>query len=372
MNLYEFQGKELFKAHGIPVPRGITLTDPDAKKVEKAPQPCVVKAQVLTGGRGKAGGIQLCDTEVQTRDAARSILGMDIKGHVVEKVLIEEQLDIDRELYLAVLLDRSARDILVIASGEGGVDIESVPDDDILKLHVNPLDGPTDDDVQKLKHFLAVSGADADDLETVFGGLYETFVEEDLELCEVNPLAVTAEGLVAADAKVTVDDNALFRHDLKRHKEELTPLERRALEKGIAFIQLEGSIGVIANGAGLTMATLDALTHFGGEGGVFLDLGGTDDPDQVKEAMLLMREADPSVILVNLFGGITKTDTVAKGILQVLESEGLDQPVVARIKGRNEEKAKELLKDAGFVAVTDLKEAAEKTVAIDRKERGDA
>lgn len=370
MNLYEFQGKQVFKDHGIPVPRGITLTDPDAKKVEDAPMPCVVKAQVLTGGRGKAGGIALCDTVDEAREAARRILGMDIKGHTVGKVLLEAQLDIERELYLAVLLDRSARDVLVMASAEGGVDIESVADDDILQLHVDPLTGITDDQVRKLTRFLALSGESAAELETVLRGLYETFTEEDCELCEVNPLAVTAEGLVAADAKVTVDDNALFRHDWTPPKEERTELEQKARDKGIAFIQLDGHIGVIANGAGLTMATLDALTHYGGAGGVFLDLGGTDDPEQVKEAVLLMKEADPSVVLINLFGGITKTDTVARGILQVLESEGLDQPVVARIKGRNEKKAKALLKDAGFVAVSDLKEAAERTVEIDRKERG--
>lgn len=370
MDLHEHQGKQLFSDHGIPTPEGVLASSPEDDAFAEATYPAVVKAQVLTGGRGKAGGIQLVDTEDQARDAAREILGMEIDGHTVRQVLVEERIEIEGEHYLAILLDRSARDILVVASAEGGVDIESVAEEKIAQVHVDPLEGVTEETVDELTTFLDLSGDDADSYATVLRALYETFRQEDAQLTEINPLALTPEGFVAADSKVSVDNNALYRHDLPEDQEDLTPLEQKAKEQGIAFVQLEGEIGVIANGAGLTMATLDALIEYDGVGGVFLDLGGTDDPEEVAEALTLMKEADPSVILVNLFGGITKTDTVAKGIIRVLEEEGIDQPVVTRIKGRNEAKARELLRDAGFVAVGDLKEAAEKTVEIDHKERG--
>lgn len=366
MKLYEHQGRDILARFGVPTPPGVVVSSA-AELDALAPKlqfPVVVKAQVLVGGRGKAGGIQFADNLPQAKAHAARILQMRISGLAVRKVMLVHKLDFAQELYVSLVLDRSSRSTLLMASQKGGVDIEGVPDADIHKVLIDPLVGYSAFHGRRLLGGMQVKPEVRKQFEALLPKLYKAYREMDCELLEVNPLAVTAQGqLVAADAKVVLNDGALFRHkEFEQPDEELTPLEQEARAKGIAFIQLPGDIGVIANGAGLTMATLDALNEYGGKAGVFLDLGGTDNPDQVTQAFRLMKQARPRVCLMNLFGGITKTDTVAQGLKQVLDSEGVDFPIVARIKGTNEQRAKEILKDAGLLTADTLQEAAKLAV----------
>jgi succinyl-CoA synthetase beta subunit len=250
-----------------------------------------------------------------------------------------------------------------MASASGGMDIESVPDEKIFKEWINPLIGIQPFNIRNIVTKLKTGKEEGKDLSKVLFKIYHLFRDYDCELVEINPLIITSSGgVLALDSKVIINDDALFRHpDIISENIELTPLEKDAREKGITFIQLDGEIGVIANGAGLTMATLDALTNFKGKGGVFLDLGGTDDPEKVKQAFELMKKAKPKVIFLNLFGGITKCDTVAKGVKAVISKEGIDCPVITRIKGMNEDIAKDILKDAGLITATTLEDAAKRS-----------
>jgi len=361
MKLFEYRGKELFDKYGIAVPKGkLVLGEKDFSKLKF---PIVLKAQVPIGGRGKAGGIKTTKNIKEAKEKLSQIIGMDIRGYKVGKVLAEEMASIKKELYMSISLDRSKRMPLIMASSSGGMDIESVPDDKIFKEWVNPLIGIQSFNIRNIVSRLGIEKEEAKQVSIVLSKIYKLFREYDCELVEINPLIVTKEGnAMALDSKVIINDDAMFRHkDIEPELVELTPLEKDAKEKGIAFVQLGGNIGVIANGAGLTMATLDALTHFKGEGGVFLDLGGTDDPEKVKQAFELMKKAKPKVIFLNLFGGITKCDTVATGVKAVITKEGIDCPVITRIKGMNEEKAKDILKDAGLITATTLQDAAQRS-----------
>ena len=297
----------------------------------------------------------------EARKAASAILGLNIKGYVTKQVLLERRLEVAKELYLGITIDRSRRGLLLMASASGGMDIESVAEDKILMLSMDPLIGYQGFIGRRVSGFLKLGKEQGTQVADIVRRLYTLMVSEDAELAEINPLVVTKDGkVVAGDAKVTIDSDALFRHkEYEGLEEDLTPLEAKAKELDIAFVQLDGNIGVIANGAGLTMATLDSLNMFGGRAGVFLDLGGTDDPEKVKCAMLLMEE-DPKVILLNIFGGITKCDTVAKGVLEAIEMRPTSAPIVARIKGVNEELGRDMLKEAGMIPASGLSEAAEK------------
>ena len=358
MNVMEYRAKEIFSQYGIPTPDGYVVSSPD--EVREVLFPVVVKAQVQTGGRGKAGGIRFASSTEEAREVASQILGMDIKGHTVRNVLVERRLNVDKELYLGFVVDRSARKVRCLASASGGVDIESVPKDQLFSYSFDLEAFVSDDAMDKMLDTLGLCGVHNDASAELARRLYQLFTEKDATLVEINPLVITHEGeLIAADAKLVIDNDAIWRHpELPEPEDEYTPLERRARADGIAFVQLDGDIGVIANGAGLTMATLDALRSVGGDGGVFLDLGGTDDPEQVKKAFRLMKDAKPRVILLHIFGGITKCDTVAIGIRDVLAEECIEAPVVARIKGRNEELARQILADAGLIAAKSLQEAA--------------
>ena len=360
MKLYEYKAKELLKKHGIPVPDGFVVSSPD--QIKELPGPVMVKAQVLIGGRGKAGGIKPAGTVEDARKAASAILGLNIRGYVTKQVLLERRLEVAKELYLGITIDRSKRGLLLMASASGGMDIESVPEDKMLMLSIDPLIGYQGFVGRRVSGFLKLGKDQGAQVADIVRRLYTLMVSEDAELVEINPLVITKDGeVVAGDAKVTIDSDALFRHkEYGGLEEDLTPLEAKAQELDIAFVQLDGNIGVIANGAGLTMATLDSLNMFGGKAGVFLDLGGTDDPEKVKSAMLLMEEADPKVILLNIFGGITKCDTVAKGVLEAIEMRPTSAPIVARIKGVNEELGRDMLKEAGMIPASGLSEAAEK------------
>ena len=359
MKLFEHKAKEVLKKYGIPVPEGFVVSSPD--QIKSISGPVMVKAQVLIGGRGKAGGIKPAESADEARKAASAIIGMNIKGYVTKEVLVERRLDIAKELYLGITVDRSRRSLTVMASPDGGMDIESVPEDRILIQPIDPLIGYSPYVGRKVAAFMGLDKELASQVANVCQRMSELVMKEDAELAEINPLVITKDGkLIAGDAKVTIDSDALFRHrEYDSLTEDLTPLEEKARKLDIAFVQLEGNIGVIANGAGLTMATLDSINMFGGKAGVFLDLGGTDDPEKVKSAMLLMREANPKVVLLNIFGGITKCDTVAKGVLETIEGQKLSFPIVARIKGVNEDIARGMLKDAGMITASGLSEAAE-------------
>jgi len=364
VNLFEYQGRELYERHGIPCAKGFVVESMQdlESKLGQAHFPVVVKAQVLVGGRGKAGGVKFADNAQQLREVTRSILGLNIKGHVTKKVMVAQKLDFAKEYYLSFLVDRASRRHMMIFSPDGGVEIESVPESRIFKTTIDPMTGFSPFHARAV---LLNSGLDADtqkQVTSIMQRLYAMFVQMDAELCEVNPLASLRDGkVVAGDAKVVLNDSALFRHkEFQQRDENLTDLEQEAREKGVALVQLDGTIGVMANGAGLTMGTLDALTQFGGKAGVFLDLSGTDNPEKVAEAVRLMKKAKPAVIFLNLFGGITKCDTVAKGLVQVLQKEGVEFPIITRIKGTNAKEANDILHAFGLETANTLQEAAQK------------
>ena len=370
VKLAEWRGKDVFRRYGLPLPRGAVARSADEAEAVvrsgKVPLPCVVKAQVLAGGRGKGGAVRFANSAEEARAAATAILGLDFKGEKVRELLLEEKLAIGRELYVSLALDRAARVPVLIASAEGGVEIESVDDARIDRQPIHPFPGLTGYEKRRAAKVLGLSGAAARSLDALLDGLWKAFMAEDAELVEINPLALVGEKLVALDAKVIIEDDAAFRHpEYAEIRDDRTPLEEIAREKEIAFVQLDGNIGVIANGAGLTMATLDVLKEFGGRPGVFLDLGGTDDPKKVTEAFLLMAQARPKAVFLNIFGGVTKCDTVAKGLVQAMSQvpESDRFPLVARIRGNNEKEGIEILRAAGVTSVPSLKESAQAVVA---------
>ena len=367
MKLYEYMAKDIFRKHGIPVPEGYVIEK--AEEIRPFEGEIVLKSQVLVGGRGKAGGIRFASRVEEAKKVAEQLLGMDIKGYKVRKLLIEPKIEILKEYYMSIIVDRSSREAMLIASAEGGVEIESVPDEKIFKRTINPLIGVQPNVVRSLGYFLGLDKEQTKSIGRFVYALWDAFTKMDADLAEINPLVLTPDGFMAADAKFIINDDSMFRHkDIELVEEEYTPLEREAREKGIAFVQLDGNIGVIANGAGLTMATLDVLSLYGGKAGTFLDLGGTDDPEKVSQAFGIIGEAPIDVVFLNIFGGITKCDTVAKGVVQAIEKKPLKVPIVARIKGVNEEEGKEILKNAGISAFSTLEDAAKEAV----KEAGGA
>jgi len=370
VKLAEWRGKRLFRKYAIPVPSGIVVRSPgdafSAARDGAVPLPCVAKAQVLAGGRGTGGAVRFASTPEEVRDAVAAILGMEFKDEKVREVLLEQKVAIGRELYVAIALDRSLRLPILIASSSGGVEIESVADGSIDRQPIHPFAGLAAYERRRAARALGLSGPLAASLDPILSALWSLFVREDAELVEINPLAVVGDRLVALDAKVIIEDDAGFRHpEYAEILDDRTPLEELAREKEIAFVQLDGNIGVIANGAGLTMATLDVLQEFGGRPGIFLDLGGTDDPKKVSEAFLLMARAKPAAVFLNIFGGVTRCDTVARGLVAAMhEVPAADRfPLIARIRGNNETEGVEILRAAGVSSVPDLKSSAQAAVA---------
>jgi len=378
MDLYEYQGKQLFTRFGIPVSEGKLATTPQEARAAAEELGCqvVVKAQVLTGGRGKAGGIQLADGPEEAEARAREILGMEIRGHVVRSVWIEKASDIAREYYLSVTFDRGEKKPLFMFTTWGGVDIEEVADSSpeaLAQLHIDPLVG-----FQPFQARWLVFTAGLEDLDeqkqvlAIVGKLYDAFVGADAMLCEINPLIVTPAGEVKAlDSKFTVDDNALYRHpDVAemRDPEAGDPQERLAREKGVTYVKLDGEIGILGNGAGLVMSTLDVIDQVGGSPANFCDLGGGGDAKGVVDALEVIT-ADPQVkgILFNIFGGITRGDEVARGILEALDRMTIDLPIVVRLDGTNAAEGRAMLADAAppnlYVEETMLS-AAERVVEL--------
>jgi succinyl-CoA synthetase beta subunit len=357
MDLYEYQGKELFRRHGIAVSEGRLATSPEEARAaaEELGGQVVVKAQVLAGGRGKAGGIKLAETPDEAEARAREILGLDIRGHVVRRVWIERASDIAREYYLSITFDRGEKKALLMFTTEGGIDIEEVArakPEALVRLHVDPLEGFQPWQARRLVYGGGVTDSgEQKQLAAIVERLHETFVDSDAMLCEINPLIVTPDGEVRAlDSKFTVDDNALFRHDdiaEMRDPESYPPEERAAREKGVTYVKLDGEVGILGNGAGLVMSTLDVIALAGGRPANFCDLGGGGDAEGVVDALEVIT-ADPQVksILFNIFGGITRCDEVARGILSALERMTIMHPIVVRLDGTNADEGRRLLSEA--------------------------
>jgi succinyl-CoA synthetase beta subunit len=357
VDLYEYQGKQLFARFGIPVSAGRLATAPEeARAAAKAiGGPVVVKAQVLTGGRGKAGGVKLAKDPADAEAKARDILGLDINGHIVRKVWIEQASDIAKEYYLSITFDRGTKQPLFMLTTEGGVEIEQVArenPDALARLHVDPLEGFQPYQARRLIYGAAIE--DPGEQKQILGiieKLYRCFVESDAMLTEINPLIVTPDGEVRAlDSKFTVDDSALFRHpDIAemRDVEAADPHERLAREKGVTYVKLDGEVGILGNGAGLAMSTVDVVVVAGGRPANFCDLGGGGDAQGVVDALEVITSDDQvRSIFFNIFGGITRGDEVARGILAALDRMKIELPIVVRLDGTNAEEGRRLLTEA--------------------------
>jgi succinyl-CoA synthetase beta subunit len=395
MNLYEYQAKELFARHGLPVlPGQVAGTPEEARDVAASiGGTVVVKAQVQAGGRGKAGGIKLAQTPDEAYDRAKDILALTIKGLPVKRVLVTQASDIARELYLAIVLDRAHKLPLVMLSAEGGVDIEEVAHsapEKIIKRHL-PLDGIRSYQARALFQPLLQDGKLVAQAADILMKLWRVYHDGDCQLAEINPLAITPAGkIIALDAKVTLDDNAEYRHrewETWRDDEGETAGTRLAREKGLSYVKLDGDIGCVVNGAGLAMATMDLIKHYGGEPANFLDIGGSSNPEKVMAAFQIIlgdaaaaaaqakahaanhgngngaNGAGIRALFFNIFGGITRCDDVARGIVQALDAKPLPVPLVIRLTGTNEELARKILSDRGLSATTSMDEGVRAVIA---------
>jgi succinyl-CoA synthetase beta subunit len=377
MKLHEYQARDILASYGIAVTGGgVAATPQEARAIaEQIGGRVVIKAQVFVGGRGKAGGVKLADTPAQAEEAADQILGMQIKGLTVEKVLVAEAISYKREIYLGVVLDRAAKRIVVMASAEGGVEIEEVArtkPEAIVKIAAHPELGLLDYQARELAFGIGIAdGKQARQFAQIATALYRVYIATDASLAEINPLVVRDDGsLQALDSKLVLDDSALFRHsDLEaiRDSSDEPEAERQARESGITFIKLNGDIGCMVNGAGLAMATMDVVKLYGGEPANFLDIGGGAGKEKVKTALEIIL-ADPSVkaVLFNIFGGITRVDEVARGIVAALEEVKTDVPMVARLVGTNEEEGRRILAASTLIPATTLAEGAQKAVEAAR------
>jgi succinyl-CoA synthetase beta subunit len=378
MKLHEYISKELFASYGVPIPKGkVAATPKRARKIaEELGGRCIVKAQVLVGGRGKAGGIKLAKSVAEAEQFATEILAMQIKGLPVRKVLIDEAVDIETEIYLGITNDRAARQPVIMASAAGGVDIEEVAaktPEKIIRAHVNPLIGLQAYQIRNLAVGIELDRAQWKAFQVVTQGLWDAYKNSDATLAEINPLVITKEKeLLAVDGKMLIDDNALFRHaklEEKRDKdiEEQSEIEARLNE--LTYIKLDGEIGCMVNGAGLAMATMDIIKLNGGEPANFLDIGGGADAKKVAAALrIILQDQNVKAVLFNIFGGITRGDEVAKGILVAMEEIQTDVPMIVRLAGTNAREGQALLADADMITAGTLAGAAKKAVAAARGE----
>ena len=387
MKIHEYQAKLLFSDHGVPVPNGIMAsTAPQAlAAAENLGYPCVIKAQVHAGGRGKAGGIKLARNRSEAEQAVGEILGMTLvsrqtgaQGKLVRKLLIEQGLSIHRELYLAIIIDREKEMPVIIASAQGGMEIEEVAHENpaaIYQQHIHPVTGLSGCHIRNIAFKLGLSNIQQQNFSRLLTSLYDLFMATDMSLVEINPLIVTADDQVMAlDAKINFDDNALFRHPeiaAWRDVFEEEPLEVEASKFELNYIRLDGNIGCMVNGAGLAMATMDIIKYYGGEPANFLDVGGATSVERVKEAFRIIL-ADPKVkaVLVNIFGGIVRTDLVANGIVHAVKGLDIGLPIVIRLVGTNEEEGRRVLRESqlNFVTENDLGEAVRRVVALAKGE----
>lgn len=373
MKLQEFQARKILVRHGVPVPNGeVASTAKEARFIAEALRgPVVVKAQVLVGGRGKAGGVKLANNPRDAEQAALEILGMSIKGVTVRQVLVAQAVSIEQELYLGLTVDRRAKSVVVMASAEGGVEIEDVAretPDRIVKAYCHPTLGLSEYQVRELAVAIGLHKDLLRDFATIGQRLYDTMVGADASLIEINPLVVTSGRLMALDAKIVLDDNALYRHkdlELMRDLGEEHPDETEARQEGLSFVKLEGNIGCVVNGAGLAMATMDLVKQQGKEPANFLDIGGGARAESVLAALRII-SSDPEIkaVLFNIFGGITRCDEVAAGIVAARNELGLKLPVVVRLQGTNAEQATQILAGADIIAATSMEEATRKVAAL--------
>ncbi len=374
MKIHEYQAKEIFKEFGIKTPRGRVATTPaEAEAVAtEVGGPVAVKAQVHVGGRGKAGGIKVAQSPAEAREAAARILGMDIKGLTVEKVLVEEASRIAKEYYLGFVADRAAKAVTLMASAEGGVEIEEVArtkPDAIVKVTLEPCLGLHGFQAFAVGKKLTGDAKKARVVAGVLSNIYKAFVAYDCSLAEINPFVETADGaFVALDAKINIDDNALYRHAaLAEGRDDLAATELRAKAADLSYVPMTGNVACVVNGAGLAMTTMDLIKLYGGEPANFLDVGGSSSPEKILTAMdIIMSSPGVKAVLVNIFGGITRCDDVATGLVAALAKRPLDVPLVVRLTGTNEEEAKEILKKAGIEAGSDMDEAVKAAVAAAR------
>ncbi len=383
MKIHEYQGKEILRQFGVPVPRSIAVfsVDEAVKAAEQLGGPVwVVKAQIHAGGRGKGGGVKLAKSIDEVRTLASQILGMQLKtiqtgpdGQKVRRLLIEEGADIKKELYLGIVTDRGSQKVCVMASSEGGMDIEAVAHDTpekLLKIFVDPLVGLTDAEADKLSLGIGIPQASVEKGRMMLQKLYKAYMETDASLAEINPLIFTGSGdVIALDAKFNFDSNALFRHPeivAMRDLDEEDPAEIEASKFDLAYIQLDGNIGCLVNGAGLAMSTMDTIKLFGGEPANFLDVGGGATAEKVTEAFkIMLKNPNLKAILVNIFGGIMKCDVIATGVITACKAVNLSVPLVVRMKGTNEDLGKKMLAESGLpiISADTMADAAQKVVA---------
>ncbi|NOX63386.1 MAG: ADP-forming succinate--CoA ligase subunit beta [Chloroflexi bacterium] len=378
MKLHEFQAKRIFARYGVPIPKGeVANTATQAREIAQSlGKPVVIKSQVLVGGRGKAGGIKLARTPDEAEAIADQILGMNIKGYTVKRVLVDEAADIQKELYLGLVIDRERRRVVMMASSEGGVDIEEVAATKPEAIHTTVIDP-----FLGMRSYQAIGLASGINLPKhlfrpftqIALSLYQAFLGSDAELAEINPLVIQGDGsLLAVDGKMVLDDNALFRHpklEEMRDLDEEDPAETEARVNGLSYVKLDGEIGCMVNGAGLAMATMDIVKHYGGEPANFLDIGGGARAEKVAAALRIIL-SDPNVkaVLVNIFGGITRCDEVARGLLTAIDEVKPNVPFVIRLVGTNEKEGRAILAEANFPTATTLAQAAQMAVAAARGE----
>lgn len=382
MNLHEYQSKRIFAQNGIPIPSGeVASTPAEARAIaEKLGGKVVVKSQVLVGGRGKAGGIKVAQDAANAEELAGKILGMTIKGLTVKKVLIDEAANIQTEIYLGAVLDRARRRVVLMASSEGGVEIEQVAKETpekIITVAVHPFLGLRDYQARILAEGVGLPKEHIKTFTKIAHGLYNTYLNCDASLAEINPLVITGDNrLIALDGKIAVDDSALFRHpelvalrDLDAEDEN----EGKARDADLSYIQLDGEIGCLVNGAGLAMATMDIVNFYGGSPANFLDIGGGASAEKVTAALrIILSDSRVKAVLINIFGGITRCDDVARGVLEAISVLGVQVPFVVRLVGTNEEEGRRILAEANLITATSLADAAQKAVAAAQKNGGKA
>ena len=374
MKIHEFQAKEIFTRYSIPVTKeNVCKTVEEVMTAAEAlGMPVVIKAQVHAGGRGKAGGVKLARTMDEVKDAAQKILGMDIKGYTVEKVLVAEGVKFNSEFYVGLTIDRNTKSVVFMASTEGGVEIEEVAKENPSAIHkfaIDPDLGMTAFMARKIAFKLFTDMALVKQAVSLFQGLYQIFIDTDASLVEINPLVITDDGvLLALDGKMNFDDNALYRQPSIEALNEPTEDEKKEIEasnKGLTYIRLDGNIGCMVNGAGLAMASMDVIKHFGGNPANFLDIGGSSSPQKVIEAMnLLMSDKNVKVIMINIFGGITRCDDVANGLIIALDQLKVEIPIVIRLSGTNAEEGLRIIKERNLPTVSSLSEAAKEAIRL--------
>ncbi|MBK6285683.1 MAG: ADP-forming succinate--CoA ligase subunit beta [Draconibacterium sp.] len=377
MKIHEYQARKLFSKYGIPVPEGEVCRSVDEvkKKISDEDKLRVVKAQVHVGGRGKAGGVKLAKTKAEAIERAEEILGMNIKGLTVEKVLIAEAVDIEKEFYVGLINDRNTKSVVLMASAEGGVEIEEVArvsPEKIIKMPIDPTMGLMDWQARKIALQLFSEPSQVRQAAAILVKLYQLYVDTDCSLAEINPLVLTPDKKVMAlDGKMNFDDNALFRQHKILDMREVNEDEAKEIEataKGLSYIKLEGNIGCMVNGAGLAMATMDMIKLYGGDPDNFLDIGGSSNAKKVVDAMnILLSDKNVEAVMINIFGGITRCDDVARGLVTALDEIKTDIPIVIRLSGTNAKEGLEIIKDYGLPTVSTMSEAAKKAIELSKK-----